>query len=359
MLTLAPGRRLHPRALQPHHGRRDLGAPVERFFEYVTPESEARYAPHLERSLRFSYDLRRQLSNVRSARAAGRTATDLVAFTRLRLAKARPLVKDPIAVFSAGWLADRFGMDVVVTIRHPAAFVASFTRLGYRHDFNSFLAEPQLLVDYLGPFEGEIRRYAEEPGDPIDEAVLLWRLVYATVDRYRAERPGWIFVRHEDLSLDPARGLRRRCTRRSASSTRTRCRMRSAHTPGGEPGPARGEARGPARQPREPERLEAGAERGAGRPHPRRRGGRVARVLRRRGLVALHVPEAAEGAARRPRGALAPSRCSRRASGRGVDGGRTAASAMPSASPSSSKKSNTRRAVAGGSEQRSSKRTRR
>jgi Sulfotransferase family len=206
MLTLAPGVGYIHEPFNPTTDAGISGRPVVRFFEYVTPETEARYAPHLERSLRFSYDLRRQLPNIRSARGAGRTATDLVAFTRLRLARARPLVKDPIAVFSAGWLADRFGMDVIVTIRHPAAFVASFTRLGYRHDFDSFLAEPQLLVDYLGPFEGEIRRYAEEPGDPIDEAVLLWRLVYATVDRYRTERPDWSFVRHEDLSLDPLGG---------------------------------------------------------------------------------------------------------------------------------------------------------
>ena len=206
MLTLAPGVGYIHEPFNPTTDAGISGRPVVRFFEYVTPETEARYAPHLERSLRFSYDLRRQLPNVRSVRAVGRTATDLVAFTRLRLSKARPLVKDPIAVFSAGWLADRFGMDVVVTVRHPAAFVSSFTGLGYRHDFNSFLAEPQLLVDYLGPFESEIRRYAEAPGDPIDEAVLLWRLVYATVERYRTERPRWSFVRHEDLSLDPLGG---------------------------------------------------------------------------------------------------------------------------------------------------------
>jgi len=182
------------------------GRPFTRFFQYVTPESEAPFAPHLERSLRFSYDLRRQLPTVRSPRAVARTAVDFATFTRLRVTGARPLVKDPIAVFSAEWLADRFAMQVVVTIRHPAAFVASFTGVGYRHDFNTFLAEPQLLADRLGPFESEIRRYAARPGDPIDEAVLLWRLVYATVEGYRAERPDWLFPRHEDLARDPVDG---------------------------------------------------------------------------------------------------------------------------------------------------------
>jgi hypothetical protein len=207
MLTLAAGVGYIHEPFNPTTDAGISGRPVKRFFEYVTPETEASYVPHVERSLRFSYDLRAQLPNVRSVRAAGRTAADLATFTRLRLRKARPLVKDPIAVFSAGWLADRFGMDVVVTIRHPAAFVASFTGLGYRHDFNSFLAEPQLIADYLEPYEDEIRRYAAEPGDPIDEAVLLWRLVYATVDRYRTEHPDWSFVRHEDLSLDPVAGF--------------------------------------------------------------------------------------------------------------------------------------------------------
>lgn len=184
------------------------GRPFSHFFQYVTSQNEAQYAPHLERTLRFSYDLRRQLPTVRSPRAVGRTARDLVTFTRARLTDARPLVKDPIAVFSAGWLADRFGMDVVVTIRHPAAFVASFKRLGWRHDFSSFLDEPQLLVDYLEPFEAEIRRFAERPGDTVDELILLWRLVYHTVDRYRAEHPDWTFVRHEDLSIDPVERFR-------------------------------------------------------------------------------------------------------------------------------------------------------
>ena len=220
-------------------------------------------------------------------RAAGRTAADLFTFTRLRVAKARPLVKDTIAVFSAGWLAERFGMDVVVTIRHPAAFVASFTGLGYRHDFNTFLAEPALLADYLAPYEDAIRRYAAEPDDPIDEAVLLWRLVYATVDRYRAEYPGWSFIRHEDLSLDPVAGFGALYSTLGLEYTdEVQQAIREPHLGEEDPGPAPGEARSPARQPGEPERLEAGAERGPGRPHPRRGRGRVARVLRRRGLVA-------------------------------------------------------------------------
>ena len=205
MLAYAPGVGYIHEPFNPTTAAGVSGRPFTRFFEYVTPETEDRSVGHLERTLRFSYDLRRQLPTVRSVRAVARTSIDFYTFTRLRVAHARPLVKDPIAVFSAGWLADRFEMDVVVTIRHPAAFVASFKRLGWRHRFSSFVEQPCLLADYLGPFEREIRQFADHPGDQIDESILLWRLIHHTASRYRQERRDWTFVRHEDLSLDPAR----------------------------------------------------------------------------------------------------------------------------------------------------------
>ena len=80
-------------------------------------------------------------------------------------------MKDPIALLSAEWLAERFGMDVVVTIRHPAGFAASVLRLGW--------------------------------ADSLDEAAESWRSLYATVDGYRDRHPDWEFVRHEDASRDP------------------------------------------------------------------------------------------------------------------------------------------------------------
>ena len=54
------------------------GRPFARFFQYVTRESEARYAPHLERSLALLVRPAPPASDVRSARAVGRTARDLV-----------------------------------------------------------------------------------------------------------------------------------------------------------------------------------------------------------------------------------------------------------------------------------------
>ena len=114
-----------------------------------------------------------------------------------------PLVKDPIAVFSAEWLASRFDMDVVVLIRHPAAFASSLKRLNWTYNFASFLEQELLLRDYLHPFEDKIDEYADTEHDIIDQSILLWRMIYHVISLYQKKHPNWLFVRHEDVSQDP------------------------------------------------------------------------------------------------------------------------------------------------------------
>lgn len=122
-----------------------------------------------------------------------------------RAANIRPLLKDPIAVFSAEWLANRFDMDVVVLIRHPAAFVSSLKRLNWTYNFSWFLEQPLLIKDYLYPFKSELKEYAEREKDIIDQGILLWKIIHYVIDKYRKQHPDWLFFRHEDLSRQPER----------------------------------------------------------------------------------------------------------------------------------------------------------
>jgi hypothetical protein len=181
--------------------------PFTRYFHYVTPANESEFVPSLERTLAFDYALGPELREIGSARDAARAARDLARTSAYRLRHRRPLVKDPIAVFSAEWLADRFALDVIVTVRNPGAFVASFKRLGWEHRFQSFLDEPRLLADHLRGFEDEIRAAAERPPDLVAQAILLWRVIHHVLARFREQRPDWTFVRHEDLAVDPLAGF--------------------------------------------------------------------------------------------------------------------------------------------------------
>jgi hypothetical protein len=172
---------------EPFHverGRAGDGLPVHRWFTYVCEENGAAFEGAIEHLLD------------RAARA-GAAAGD-----------ARPLIKDPFAVFSAAWFASRFRTRNVVVIRHPAAFAGSLKATGWTHPFADFLDQPLLMRDHLAASAGRIMRFAREPHDIVDQAALLWSLVYGAVARYQDMFPGWIYVRHEDLTRDPVSEFR-------------------------------------------------------------------------------------------------------------------------------------------------------
>jgi hypothetical protein len=202
MLALAPGVAYIHEPFNPRTAAGLSPARFDRYFTVVTSENEARYRPGLEQTIRFRYGLGAQLGSLRGVADVARTGRDLVRVGRNRLTGRRPLVKDPIALLSAEWLAESFGMDVVVLIRHPAAFAASLKRLGWKHSFATFIQDGR-VPEVVRPFEAEIREQAERPGEILAQAALLWRLLYNAVDGYRERHPDWTFVRHEDASLDP------------------------------------------------------------------------------------------------------------------------------------------------------------
>ena len=202
MLALAPGVAYIHEPFNPRTAAGLSPARFDRYFTVVTSENEARYRPGLEQTVRFRYGLGAQLRSLRGVADVARTGRDLARVGRNRLTAKLPLVKDPIALLSAEWLAESFGMDVVVLIRHPAAFAASLKRLGWKHSFATFIQDGR-VPEVVRPYEAEIREQAEQPGEILAQAALLWRLLYNAVDGYRERHPDWAFVRHEDASAEP------------------------------------------------------------------------------------------------------------------------------------------------------------
>jgi hypothetical protein len=204
MLALAPGvGYVH----EPFNPRFSAGR-FDRYFTVVTRENEARYAPELEHVLTFRYELASRLRRRHRPRDVARTFRDFGRTQRVRRRHPRPLMKDPIALLSAEWLAQRFDMEVVVLIRHPAAFASSLKRLGWRHSFANFLDDGR-VPEVIEPYEDEIRAQAREPGDLLAQAALLWRLLYNAVASFRERHEDWIFLRHEDVSLEPSESFER------------------------------------------------------------------------------------------------------------------------------------------------------
>jgi hypothetical protein len=178
-----------------------LRAPVLKWYTLISEENEAEYLPAFRAMLGFRYGLWREVRSVRSSKDFLRMGRDFSIFLRGRLLGKRPLIKDPFAVFSAPWFADRLGCRVVVTVRHPAGFASSLKRLNWSFDFHDLLDQPLLMQRWLGVDRAEMElAYAD---DVIGQAALLWRVVYRVVARMMKLYPSFIVVRHEDLSLDP------------------------------------------------------------------------------------------------------------------------------------------------------------
>ena len=175
------------------------------WFPYITGENEEKYLHCLEQTVHFKFHLFKEMFAIRTKWQLRNCFENFINFHMARMKKQRPMFKDPIAIFSAPWLAKRFDFQVVVLIRHPLAFAGSLKRLDWQFHFKDFIKQPLLLEGPLKSFKAEIETRAANPGDIIDQAVLLWNVIYGCVRDYREQYPEWIFARHEDISMDPVK----------------------------------------------------------------------------------------------------------------------------------------------------------
>jgi len=118
--------------------------------------------------------------------------------------RGRVLIKDPIACFSSEWLYQNFSLDVLILVRHPAAFAASLQRMNWFFPFEDLLCQEYLMDDLLVLFREEIEA---KPVDIIDQAALLWKLIYAVLFKFAERNTDWIVVTHEELSSRPVAGI--------------------------------------------------------------------------------------------------------------------------------------------------------
>lgn len=185
-----------------------MSARTQFWYTYICADNEGVYTPALIETLALRYHLRQEITSLRSFKDIGRMARDARIFFQGRIRRARPLIKDPFAVFSTAWFVRRLNCRAVITIRHPAAFASSLKRLNWPFDFSDLLAQPLLMRDWLEPYRDQMEALLRAPEDVIGQAALLWRMVYSAAAEMQAELPSLLLVRHEDISLEPISGFR-------------------------------------------------------------------------------------------------------------------------------------------------------
>jgi hypothetical protein len=208
MLSLAPGRGYIHEPLNLTRFPATSTAPVRYWFQYIAEHNEAEFIEPLGRTLAFRFPFRRNWRRIGSARDLRVYLQNGLTFAAHRIRRSVPIVKDPLALLSADWMSDTFGMPVVVLIRHPAAFVASLLRAGWTHPFSHFVQQPELMERKLSRYAETIREFAEDEKPLEQQAALLWLVLHECVRQYRESRPDWLFLRHEDLSRDPIEQFR-------------------------------------------------------------------------------------------------------------------------------------------------------
>lgn len=120
----------------------------------------------------------------------------------------RFVYKDPLALLSAPWFAEQFNANVVVLIRHPAAFAASLKVKNWQFPFSDLANQPLVVDNVPQNLREGILQYAHSRPDIIHQSALLWSVLHFFIQKYREQYPEWNFVRHEDISTDPMHHFR-------------------------------------------------------------------------------------------------------------------------------------------------------
>lgn len=196
---------------EPFNFRKNPEAPFTTWFKYLSEftcnDEQEIIRKYLEKKQAFH--IGRIIEKVSKAKYPGQVR-DAIRY-ELKYFTARPLFKDPIAFMSAEWLQKTYNADVIVLIRHPAAFVASLKVAGWKFDFRNLLDQKILIENELAAYKNnivEIIQEEERTGNQniIEQGILLWNCFYSITkirrDKYQSSG-NWLFVKHEDLSLRP------------------------------------------------------------------------------------------------------------------------------------------------------------
>lgn len=183
-----------------------LTRPVPHWFMYVTRENEAPYVEPMRRVLQLNYPFVSSVAAIRHPKQAARQAPEMGRALVYRARKLRPLLKDPFALYSTEWMADRFGVQPVVMIRKPVAFVSSIKKLNWGFDYErEWMSQELLMRDHLGAHRENFEGYVGEV-DLVGEGIVMWNAMYDFVANLRRRRPDFLYVRYEDLAADPLPG---------------------------------------------------------------------------------------------------------------------------------------------------------
>ena len=193
-----------------HPTRGNQHNPIKQFFQYI-PEKAINFDQQKELDIYFeklmSYKVPK-LYDVNDFRN-GRKASVLfhpISSIHSKLWKQIPLIKDPPSLLMAEWIARNYNAEMLLIVRHPAAFVNSARKASWYFGMETFLKQELLMNDYLSSFKEELEedtKKTPEGSFSISNSLLFWRIMHHVIHEYALKHPDWLFLKHEELSREP------------------------------------------------------------------------------------------------------------------------------------------------------------
>ncbi|WP_179374546.1 sulfotransferase domain-containing protein [Winogradskyella wichelsiae] len=178
-------------------------SPFSYMFEYIDDKSSLTKRKKVVKFIKNFYTLNthsvmHEIGKIRGVKDFERFRHELKSRTQ------RPLLKDPIALFSSEFLAQELNCKVIISIRHPAAFIASIIRKNWGFTFDALLDQERLIDLHLLKYKEEIKEFSRKEYPLIDQGILVWNIMYDFVNQLEAKHnKDWYFITHEQLSVAP------------------------------------------------------------------------------------------------------------------------------------------------------------
>lgn len=194
---------------EPFHPRRNHnGNPFRDFFQYLNPNEKGEIERKLKKYLNKICTFRiPKLYDVKDTRNSKKVSFFYhpYSFMVSKLRKEIPLIKDPPSILLTEWLDKNYKAKILITIRHPAAFVYSSKKQNWHYGMNTFLNQTNLMKDYLSGFREELEKEVryKQVEFSVRNSVLFWRVIHHILLEWQRKHSNWFFCRHEDLLENP------------------------------------------------------------------------------------------------------------------------------------------------------------
>ena len=162
-----------------HHRLGVLNYKIDFWYLYIHESNAEDLLVPFKNMLEFKYNYYAEIASIKNIKDFARMLRDIFLFNYYKKANRRPLIKESLSFFSAEWIAKSFDADVLIMIRHPAAFVSSLKKGNTMFPFEHLLKQKYLIDDYLGLFKNEIYAFSISNKGLLQQGVLLWKLMGA------------------------------------------------------------------------------------------------------------------------------------------------------------------------------------